>query len=119
MNKRDYYEILDVSRDAGEDEIKKIYVDNLPGGVKTMGQLTLSLTIDQKGKPGIQAVEDIDLIVIPGEKKDEVKQLIFEKIKSISFLPPTDKEGFPVSLEKWRVAFKVAYFEEKIILTKF
>lgn len=101
-----------------KEKIKKIYVRDLPGDVKAMGQITLSLTVDGKGNPRIRNFEDIELIVIPAGEKDTVKNLISKKIKSISFEPPKDKQGFPVNLEKWRLTFKVAYFGKKIILTR-
>jgi hypothetical protein len=101
-----------------KEKIKKIDILGLPDDVKAMGQITLSLAIGGKGNPRIRSFEDIDLIVKPGEEKDRVKKLISEKINSLSFAPPKDKEGFPVNLEKWRITFKVACFGTKIILTK-
>jgi hypothetical protein len=56
------------------------------------------------------------LSVSPASEINAVKGVISKAFKKISLSQPGDKNGDPVKVENWRLRFKVATFQRKIIL---
>ena len=81
-----------------------------------LGKIELYLSVNEKGNIHIEKFDDSGLEVIPGDKKEIVKNMISTKIHSISISPPKDETGEPIKIENWWKKFKVGTFMGKIIL---
>lgn len=89
----------------------------LAARLKVMGQVVLTLFIDQKGDVSVLSYKDM-VSVFPRKQENRVKKIIRARINDINLQPPTDRDGNPVQLGNWRVTYKVGKFLNKIILTK-
>jgi tetratricopeptide (TPR) repeat protein len=99
-------------------KIKKIDVFNIPRGIKTLGQISMSLAINPDGRLTIQSINDKGLQVRPPRSHLMVKGRIIRAINSIILSPPINRNGDPVRVQNWRVSYNVGTFMGKIILRR-
>ncbi|UCH93907.1 MAG: protein kinase [Candidatus Aminicenantes bacterium] len=95
-----------------------IEISNLPKGIKVYGKIELYLSVNEKGNIHIDRFDDTGIKVIPGDKKELVKNMISTKINGISIFPPKDETGESIKIRDWWKTFKVGTFMGKIILYK-
>ena len=98
--------------------IKHIEVANIGRGVKALGQIGLTLQVQQNGQLSIQRVNDQQMTVTPARSKRSINAKILRKITSIYLSPPIDKMGKSVVVRDWRVSYTVGTFMGKIILRR-
>ena len=98
--------------------IKKIEILKLMGGIRVLGQISLSLKVRTDGKITIQKINDSALKIYPLDARRNIKVRILRKISSIYLSPPIDKKGMGVMVSNWRVSYSVGTFMNKIILRR-
>jgi serine/threonine protein kinase len=94
-----------------------IPVPRLASNFKVTGQVVLTLFINEKGNVTVLSYND-NVTVIPQRLERRVKAMIRNKIDNIYLPPPQDKDGAPVKIGNWRVAYKVVKLFKQIILIK-
>jgi hypothetical protein len=96
--------------------LRRIEIPGLPEGIRVLGSLGFGFQVTARGKILIQKVDDSALEVTAQNQVEAIKQMIIEKLTSISLAPPRDKNSAPVKINDWEITFKVGTFQNKIIL---
>lgn len=94
-----------------------IPVGRLGANFKVTGQVVLTLFINERGNVTVLSYND-NVTVVPQRLENRVKAIIRNKIDNIYLPPPMDKDGSPVKVGNWRVAYKVVKLFNQIILIK-
>ncbi len=99
------------------DKIKQIIVTEFPKEIKVQGPVYLTLSVSPEGKISVDSMTDNDLVVLPPERRDFVKQTIRTAVHSVLLEPPKDRQDRPVRVENWQVSFTCGTFQGKLVLS--
>jgi len=96
--------------------VQRVQIVLRKAGFKAHGQVTLEVSIDEKGNVSVLSLQDM-LTVIPEGPKSKVIDGIKQRISYITLPPPKDKDGNPVRFN-WRITYKVGKYLNRIVLIK-
>jgi serine/threonine protein kinase len=99
-------------------QFNHIHVAGIPENVNAFGQIAVLLNVDGAGRISIDSLDCHMLTVEPPEQQSFVKKLLSQAVAQVRLLPPWDRDGHAVILEKWRLSFKIVTLTGKMTLIK-
>ena len=86
--------------------------------INAFGQITVMLNVDGAGRVSLNSMDTKSLMVDPPDREVQVRELISRAFTTVELLPPRNRFGQAVILEKWRLSFKIVTLTGKITLIK-
>lgn len=98
--------------------ILRINLSNMTESISVSGSVTITMRIDDKGRAWVQAVNDTGLTTEPESYREKIRKAIKLSLEKLVFPEPKDKAGNRITVENWRVNFKVGQYSGQLIITR-
>jgi serine/threonine protein kinase len=99
-------------------KFQRVIVTGIPENVNAFGQISVLLNVDATGRISIHFLDTQMLTVDPLDLQVLVQKLLSRAFTHTQLLPPKNRAGQAVILEKWRLSFKIVTLAGKMTLIK-
>jgi hypothetical protein len=99
-------------------KFQRVIVTGIPENVNAFGQISMLLNVDALGRISIHFMDTQMLTVDPLDLQVLVQKLLSRAFTQTQLLPPKNRAGQAVILEKWRLSFKIVTLAGKMTLIK-
>jgi hypothetical protein len=106
-----------LAREYGQ-KFQRVNIPAVSKSVNAFGQISVLLNVDASGRISIHSLDIQMLTVDPVNQQAQVRTLLSRAFTQAQLLPPKDRNGQAVILEKWRLSFKIVTLSGKMTLIK-
>ncbi|MEI6614716.1 MAG: hypothetical protein WCL37_07445, partial [Chrysiogenales bacterium] len=113
--------ISDLTSDLTENYlslVQRISISDVIGNFSASGFVAATMKIAENGRAWVKSVNDNGLSAEPESYREKIRKAITLSLSKLSFPEPKNKVGKRITVENWRVNFKVGQFSGKIRITR-
>jgi tetratricopeptide (TPR) repeat protein len=113
--------ISDLSADLAEGYsslVKRVEILGFESTASPSGFVMITMRIDEEGVVQVKDINDNNLSLEPVASKQALRSAVAGKFNQLRFQKPRNRNGERITIESWRLNFKVGKFSGKVIMNR-
>jgi len=98
--------------------VKRIEITGFESTFSPSGFITITIRIDEKGSAQVKDINDNNLSLEPELFRQGLRSSVTNKLNGLRFPEPKNRDGERITVENWRLNFKMGKFSGKIIMNR-
>lgn len=98
--------------------VKRLEISSMASDFALSGNVTITMKIDEKGNAQVQDINDNGIYVESESFRQLLRKAIASKLNGLQFPEPKNKSGERITVENWRLNYKMGKYSGKIVMNR-